>query len=116
MLSFSIVWFWLLYQNQVFIGACAHSCLCVCFCVCVCVFVYFRVFNSMLLIVLSVSVPIPCWVFFVLFCFFVCLFVCFDHHLSVLQLKVRDDDSPRSPFIVENCFCYPGFLLVCFSI
>jgi hypothetical protein len=26
-------------------------------------------------------------------------------------VEVRDGDSSRSSFIVENSFCYPGFLL-----
>ena len=39
--------------------------------------------------------------------FFVCLF-CFYHYCSVVQLEVRDADSPRSSFIVENSFHYPG--------
>ena len=35
----------------------------------------------------------------------------FYHNCSVVQLEVRDGDSPRSSFIVENSVCYPGFLL-----
>jgi hypothetical protein len=58
---------------------------------------YFWVFNSVLLIYVSISVQIPCRGFgLVWFC-------------SVVQLEVRDDDSPRNSFIVENGFCYPGF-------
>ena len=34
-----------------------------------------------------------------------------NHNCSVIQLEVRDADSPRSSFIVENSFCYPRFLL-----
>ena len=42
-------------------------------------------------------------------CYFVFrLFVCFVSCL--VQLEVRDGDSSRSSFIVENCFCYPKFL------
>ena len=49
----------------------------------------FWVFNSIPLIDLSVSVSIPC---------------SFYHYCSVVQLEVRDDDSPRSSFIFKNCF------------
>jgi hypothetical protein len=34
----------------------------------------------------------------------------FYHYFHVIQLKVRDGDSPRCTFIVENIFHYPGFL------
>ena len=57
--------------------------------------VYFWVFNSISLINLSVSVLIPCR---------------FYHYCSIVQLEVRDGDSPRSSLIVENCFGYSGFL------
>jgi hypothetical protein len=39
--------------------------------------------------------------------------VVFYHYCSVVHLEVRDDDSPRSSFIVENSFPYPGF--ICYS-
>ena len=29
-------------------------------------------------------------------------------YFTVLQNEVRDGDSPRSSFIVENTFCYSG--------
>jgi len=32
----------------------------------------------------------------------------FNHYFSVIQLDVRDGDSPRNSFIVENSFLYPG--------
>jgi hypothetical protein len=60
------------------------------------VWVHFWVFSSILLIYLPVTVLIQCG---------------FYHHFSVVQLEVRDGDSPRSSFIVENSFHYPGFLL-----
>ena len=28
------------------------------------------------------------------------------HNCTIVQLEVRDGDSPRSSFIVENCFGY----------
>jgi hypothetical protein len=55
--------------------------------------VYFWVFNSIQLIHLSVSVPILCG---------------FYHHCSVVQLEVRNSDSSRSSFIVENSFHNSG--------
>jgi hypothetical protein len=41
---------------------------------------------------------------------FVCLFV-FYQSCPVVKLEVRDGDSPRSYFIVENNFHYPGFFV-----
>ena len=40
----------------------------------------------------TVTVPIPCR---------------FYHYCSVVQLEVKDGDSPRNSFIFENSFCYP---------
>jgi len=54
-------------------------------------------FNSIPLIYLPASVPIP---------------YSFYHCCSVLQLEVRDGDSHRSSFIVENSFHYPVFVVV----
>ena len=51
------------------------------------VWVYFLDFNSILLINVSLSVPIPC---------------SFYHYCHVVQLEVRDDDSFRSSFIVKT--------------
>jgi hypothetical protein len=53
--------------------------------------VHFWVFNSIPLIYLSVALPVPC---------------CFYHNDSVIQLEIKDGDSTRGPFIVENSFCY----------
>ena len=39
--------------------------------------------------------------------------VCFYHYCSIIQLEVRDADSPRGSFIVENSFCYPR--IFCYS-
>ena len=50
------------------------------------------------------------WFFFG-FCLLVCLFVCY-RNCSVVQLEVSDGDSPRSFFIVENSFHYPGFFVI----
>jgi hypothetical protein len=46
---------------------------------------------------LSVSVPIPYG---------------FHHYCSVVQLEVKDGDSPRSAFIVENFLHSPVFYVV----
>jgi hypothetical protein len=37
--------------------------------------------------------------------------VVFNHGFSVVQLEVRDGDSPKSSLRVENSFYCPGFLL-----
>jgi hypothetical protein len=58
------------------------------------VWVHLWVFNSVPLIYLSVNVPVPC---------------SFYHNCSVAQLEVRDGDSTRVSFIVENSFCCPRF-------
>jgi hypothetical protein len=60
--------------------------------------VNFWIFNSIPLIYLSVSVPVPCN---------------FYHNCSVVQLNIRHDDSARGSFIFKNGFCYPRFF--CFS-
>ena len=54
------------------------------------------VFNSILLIYLPVSVPIPC---------------SFYYYCSVVQLGVRDGNSSSSSFIVQECFCYTGYFV-----
>ena len=61
------------------------------------VLVNFWVFNSIPLAYLSVSVPIPCG---------------FYHYCSEIQLEIRDGDSTRNYFIVENCFPYASFVFV----
>jgi len=50
-------------------------------------------FNS---IALPVSLPIP---------------YSFYHYCSLIQVEVRDGDSPRSSLIVEDNFGYPGVVL-----
>jgi hypothetical protein len=60
------------------------------------VWVHFWVFNSISLVYLSVTVPVPC---------------SFYHNCSVLQLEVRNGDSTKGSFIVENSFGILGFLL-----
>jgi hypothetical protein len=57
---------------------------------------YFWVFDSIPLINLSVSVPIPCGLY---------------HYCFVVQLQVKRVDSPISSFIVENCLGYPDFFV-----
>lgn len=59
------------------------------------IWVYFWVIDSLPLIDTSVSVPIPCGLYY--YCF-------------VAQPEVRDGDSPRA-FIADNCFGYPGILV-----
>jgi hypothetical protein len=54
---------------------------------------FFWVFDSILLINLSVSIPIPCR---------------FCYYCSAVQLEVRGIDSFRSSFIVDGFFSYPG--------
>lgn len=66
-------------KDEVTIGVCVH----------------FWVFNSIPLICMPVSVPIP---------------YSHYHYCSVTQLEVRDGDSLRSSFIVEDSFCYPVFV------
>jgi hypothetical protein len=56
--------------------------------------IYFWVFNSIPLTHLPVTVPIPC---------------SFYNYSPVIQLEVRDGDSPRCSVIVVNSFCYPVF-------
>jgi hypothetical protein len=61
------------------------------------VWVYFWIFNSILSIDLSISVlPIP---------------YDFYHYCSLIDLEIRDGDSPKSAFIVENYFALMDFLL-----
>jgi len=36
----------------------------------------------------------------------------FYHYFSVIQLEVRDGDSPRNSCIVEDSFHYPGFSVI----
>ena len=61
------------------------------------VWVPFWVFNSIPLVYLSVSLPIP---------------YSFYHYYSLILFAFRDNDSPRSPFIVEDSFSYPGFFVI----
>jgi hypothetical protein len=63
------------------------------------VWIHFWVFNSIPLIYLSITVPVPC---------------SFYHNCSVVQLEVKDSDSTRSSFIVENSFCYPRVFVFLF--
>ena len=62
-----------------------------------CVWIYFWVFNSIPLIYSSASVPTPC---------------SFYQYCIVVQLEIRDGNSPRNFFTFENSFCYLGFLLL----
>jgi hypothetical protein len=76
---FFIVYFWTLCKkNQVTITVWFYLCL----------------FNSILLINMSVSPPIPC---------------SFYHYCSVVKLEVRVGDPSSHSFIIKNCFLYSGF-------
>ena len=45
----------------------------------------------------------------VLFCFVLfCFVLFFYHYCSVEQLEVRDGDTCRCFFIMQDCFSYPG--------
>jgi hypothetical protein len=57
------------------------------------VWIHFWVFNSIPLVYLPATRPMPC---------------SFYHYCSLVQLEVRDGDSPRSSFLVENSFHYLG--------
>ena len=61
------------------------------------VWVHFWVFNSIPLVYLIVSIPLPC---------------SFYHNCSVVQLNVSNGDSTRPSFIAENSFCYPRFFFI----
>jgi len=61
------------------------------------VWVHFWDFNSIPLVYVSVSVPIPC---------------SFNHYYSVKLLEFRDSDPPRSTFIFDDSFSYPGFFVI----
>jgi len=56
------------------------------------VWVYFGVFDLILLINVSDSLPMPNS--------FVCLFVCFTYYCSVEHLEIGDSDTSRTSFIV----------------
>jgi hypothetical protein len=59
--------------------------------------VHFWNFNWIQLIYLPNSVPIP---------------YNFYHCCSIIQFEFRNDDSPKSSFIVENSFLYTGFFVI----
>jgi hypothetical protein len=61
------------------------------------VWVHFWVFSSIPLVYLSVAIPVPC---------------SFYHNCSVVQLEVRQGDSTRGSFIVENVFAILGFFAI----
>ena len=61
------------------------------------VWVHFSILNSIPLFYMSVSIPIPCF---------------FPHYCSVVEFEVKDGDSPRSSFIVDNSFAILGFLFI----
>jgi hypothetical protein len=61
------------------------------------VWFHFWVFNTISLISMSVSVPKPCGIFFT---------IAFYYNLRSEMVIL-----PEVFFIVENWFCYPGFLL-----
>jgi hypothetical protein len=43
--------------------------------------------------------------------FFVCLFVCLFYHCFVVQLEIREGETSRNSFIIQDCFSYPGFFV-----
>ena len=45
---------------------------------------------------LSIFMPIPC---------------CYYYYCSAVQLEIRDGDTSRSSFIVQDCFSYPRFFV-----
>jgi hypothetical protein len=59
------------------------------------VWIHFRACNSIPLIIVFVPISIPC---------------SFYYYCSVIQLEVRDVDTSRSSFVVQDCFSYPAFL------
>ena len=61
------------------------------------VWVHFWVFNCIPLDYQSVMVPVLC---------------SFYYNYSVVQLELRDGDSTRGSFIVENSFCYPRCFVI----
>ena len=58
---------------------------------------FLRVFKSIPLITLSVSIQIPCSIYY---------------YISVELLDIRDGDSSRGSFIVQDCFSYLGLLFI----
>jgi hypothetical protein len=58
--------------------------------------VYFRVFNTILLINMSIFMPIPC---------------SFYYNCSPVQLEIRDGNTSSSSFIVQEYFTYLGLLV-----
>jgi hypothetical protein len=61
--------------------------------------VHFWVFNSIPLIYLSITVPLPGR---------------FHHNFFVVQLEVKNGDNIRGSFIVENSLCYFRFFVCLF--
>jgi hypothetical protein len=59
--------------------------------------VHFCIFNSISLIYVSITVPVPC---------------SFYHNCSVVQLEFRHGDYYRASFIVEISFLNPRFFVI----
>ena len=58
--------------------------------------IYVNVFDSIPLVHVSVFMPI----------------LNFSHYYSsIVELEVRDGDTSRSSFLVQDCFSYPGFFV-----
>ena len=57
------------------------------------VWIYVSVFNLIPLINMSVFVPIP---------------RCFYYCSSIVELEIRDGDTSRRSFFVQDCFSYLG--------
>jgi hypothetical protein len=62
---------------------------------------YFWVFYLIALINLSFPTPIP---------------GSFYYCCSVVQLEVKDGDSSKCSFVVQDCFVYPGFFVFLYEV
>ena len=60
------------------------------------VWINIRIFDLIPLFNLSVFMPVPS---------------CFQYCSSVIEFDVRDGDTSRSSFIVQDCFGYRGFFV-----
>ena len=65
------------------------------------VWIYFWIFESIPLINMFGSVLTSCSLY---------------HYFSLVQLEVRDGDSPEFSLIIENCFHYPGFSIIPYEV
>ena len=61
------------------------------------IWVHFWIFKCIPLIYLPIFVPISC---------------CYYHYFFVVELEIRDGDSPRSSFILDNSVLDPEFFVI----